>query len=198
VVIDLMDTAASGRSNLFTLDSGKTRFDYAKLIDMAEAIMDYGDGLQLVTGSQVYKDIILWDYNDNKNQSLKTAVADLGVEITRVGLKSGARRYNLDDDNSGGVTGTDVLAANRAYLVATDTAVGNPILFVRKQIGQIEEFGVLNTEAGNRPQRYIFVSGNPVTVTSGSKRYLAVGFTGMEEFAAACVNPYAIARFTRS
>ncbi len=197
-VVELMDTAATAQSNLFTLDSGATRFTYSKAVDMIEAVADYGDGLQLICGSQVYKDIILWDYNDNKYQSLKNALSDAGVEVTRVGLKAGARTFNLDDDNSGGATSVDVLAANSAYMVATDTEMGNPILFVRKEVGAIEGFGNLTTESTNVAQRYIFVSGSPVTVTSGNKRYLAVGFTGMEEFAAACVNPYAIAKFTRA
>ncbi len=47
------------------------------------------------------------------------------------------------------------------------------------------------------PERLIFVSPNPITVT-GSARYLAVGVTGYENVVVASTNPYALARFTRS
>ena len=49
---------------------------------------------------------------------------------------------------------------------------------------------------GEKPERLVFVSPNPVQVTNS--RYLAVGVTGFEEIAAAVTNPYAIARFDRS
>jgi len=53
------------------------------------------------------------------------------------------------------------------------------------------------SQDGVMPERLIFASPNPVTVT-GTARYLAVGVTGFEEDAIVCTNPYSLAGFTRS
>lgn len=194
----LLDTAATAESNLFTLDSGDTKFDYPKLVDMVEAVEDYGTILKLLAGAAPAKDIRKFDYDANKYQSVKQAMADLGVEMIRVGLKGAARTFSLDDDNSGGTSSTDVIPSTYAYLVAVDTVVGAPILMVRKEISSVEMFNELSAQNGTRPQRFTFVSPNPVMLTANSKRYLGVGFTGFEEagFAALCSS--AIARFERA
>jgi hypothetical protein len=53
-------------------------------------------------------------------------------------------------------------------------------------------------ENGEKPERLVFVSPNPVTANAGANRYLALGLTGYEQIAAAIKNPYALARFLRS
>lgn len=199
-VIQLLDSAASTSSNEFTLRSGYTRFVYPDLIDMMEAIMDYGDSYVLVTGSQVDKDIVLWNWDDNKYHDLDAAFRALRIEKVRIALGSAARTFDYDTDGASSgasLTTTDILAANVAYLVAVDTEIGKPLLFVRKKLDSIAILGGVLSQDGTQPERLIFTSPNPITVT-GSARYLAVGTTGMEEIAAAVMNPYAVAKFTRT
>jgi len=91
---------------------------------------------------------------------------------------------------------TRALEGSKAYLVAKDSEMGKPNLFVRKRINDIDLLGGAIKEAGDAPQRIIFVSPNPVTVT-GTARYLAVGITGFEEIVVANTNPFAVFRFER-
>jgi hypothetical protein len=198
-VISLLNTAATAVSHTQTLGSGYTRFSFPHLVNMLEQVQDYGDSYVLIVGSQIDKDIILWDWNDNKYHSLSEALADLRITKIRIGLEAGARTFNLATNASGGSTpaSTDILAANTAYLVATSTEAGKPLLFVRKQIDDMKALGGVIAEGGERPQRLVFVSPNPITVT-GTARYLAVGMTGYEQIAAAVVNPYAVSKFTRT
>ena len=171
----------------FDLNSGATTFQYSNLVDMLDSVIDFGDRFVLIAGTQIAKDIVLWDWNDNKYQSLKAALADLNVEIIRIN-----QTVTIDGAS------TPVIATNKAYLVATDTEVGKPILFVRKKLDSIAMLGGVMSEAGDQPERLIISSSNPVTVLSGSKRFLAVGVTGYEELIVSVINPYALACFTRA
>jgi hypothetical protein len=186
LIVSAIDGAVQ-TANQFDLSSGKTTFTYANLVDMLDAVQDYGDKFVLIAGTAVAKDIVLWDWNDNKYQSLKAALADLNIEIIRVN-----QTVTIDGGS------TPVIASTKAYLVATDTEVGKPVLFVRKKLDSISMLGGVMSENGDVPERLIISSSNPVTVLSGSKRYLAVGVTGYEEVVVSVVNPYAIAAFTRS
>jgi len=181
----------------FTLGSGYTRFSFPHVIDMLEAVQDYGDNYTLVTGSQCAKDIKLWNWNDNKYQSVSQAWDDLNIEEVRISLAGSAATFNYDDDGSGGTVSTDILANNKAFLVAKDTELGKPLLFVRKNLDSVKALGGIVSENGEMPERLVFVSPNPITVT-GTARYLAVGITGYEQIAGAVKNPLAVARFTRS
>lgn len=171
----------------FGLSSGSTTFTYANLVEMLDSVIDFGDRFVLIAGTQIAKDIVLWDWTDDKNQSLKQALADLNVEIIRIN-----QTVTIDGAS------TPVIAADKAYLVATDTEVGKPILFVRKKLDSIAMLGGVMSEAGDQPERLIISSSNPVTVLSGSKRFLAVGVTGYEELVVSVINPYALACFTRA
>jgi hypothetical protein len=154
---------------------------------MLDVVQDYGDKFVLIAGTTVAKDIVLWDWTENKYHSLKEALADLNVEIIRVN-----QTVTIDGSS------TAVIAATKAYLVATDTEVGKPLLFVRKKLNSIAMLGGVIAESGEQPERLIISSNNPVSVLSGSKRYLAVGVTGYEELVIAVTNPYALAYFVRS
>lgn len=174
-------------ANQFSLTSGKTGFTFENLIDMMDAIQDYGDKFILIAGFQIAKDILLWDWTENKYHSLKEALANLNIEVLRVN-----QVFSLDGET------THVLASDKAFLVATDTEVGKPLFFVRKKLDSIEMLGGVISEPGDMPERLIITSTNPQTVTAVNKRYLAVGVTGFEEVAIAVQNPYALASFTRS
>ena len=185
-VIQLIDAAAVGEGNLNDLRSGETSFNYQHLIDMIDQIIDYSENYVLIAGTQIDKDVKLWDWKDNKFQSLKQAFADLGIELMRI---------NQTVTRDG--VATNVLESTVAYLVGTVTEQpGKPILFVRKRMNEIERLAGIISESGTQAERLIFVSPNPVQV--GSTRYLAVGITGYEEIAVATTNPKACSKFIRS
>jgi len=186
LIVSAIDGAVQ-TANQFTLSSAKTTFTYENLVDMLDAVQDYGDKFVLIAGTAVAKDIVLWDWNDNKYQSLKAALADLNIDIIRV-------NQTVTIDGSP----TSVIASTKAYLVATDTEVGKPVLFVRKKLDSVAMLGGVMSESGDVPERLIISSNNPVSVLTSSKRYLAVGVTGYEEIVVSVTNPYAIACFTRS
>ena len=186
VVLNAVNTAAVLRGNVHYLGSTITRFNYAHLIDMIDEIIDFSENYVLAVGTTIDKDIKLWDWNDNKYNSLKDAFNDLGVQVIRVN-----NTVTIDGSS------TAALASTRAFLFGTQSEMpGKPCLFVRKQLNEIEKLGGVISTSGDKPERLVFVSPNPVQVTT--TRYLAVGLTGYEQFALAITNPYAISRFDRS
>ena len=115
-------------------------------------------------------------------------------------LAGAAQTFGYHTGISGDVLETTTIMPTRqAYLVARDNAggLGKPLLFVRKKLDSIKHLGGVMSEDGSQPQRLVFVSPNPITVT-GTARYLAIGLTGYEQIASAVVNPYAVKKFTRS
>lgn len=180
-------TGTSGFQN--TLTSGQMRFSYNDLITMVQQVVDYGDNYVLFVGSELDQDIKLWDWNDNKNQSMIAAFKDLGITKIRMGTGN----VTIDDN-----TAARQLAANTGYLIATSTEIGKPFLFVRKRLNDIDLLGGALKSTGEKPERLVFVSPNPIVASGGTTRYLAVGVTGYEQIVAACVNPYAVSRFIRS
>lgn len=186
-IITLAQAAAITASHQEELRSTNTSFNYQNMIEMIDDVIDYGDNFLLLLGATIDKDLKLWDWTDNKYNSMVAAFADLGIRKMRV---SG----NVTIDGSS----TAMLSATRAYLIATDTTVGKPFLFVRKRLNDIDLLGGAIKQSGEKPERLVFVSPNPLAITSGSaRRYLAVGLTGYEEIVAACLNPYAVSEFNR-
>lgn len=187
VIINLIDAAAVSQGNVNDLKSGELSFNYAHLIDMIDQIIDYSENYVLVAGTQIDKDIKLWDWTDNKYHSLKQAFGDLGVDVKRI-------NQSLTRD---GGSAAAIQTSTVAYLVGTVTEQpGKPVLFVRKDMSEISDLnGIIQTE-GAAPERLVFVSPNPVQVST--TRYLAVGITGYEEYAAAVTNPYCLSKFTRT
>lgn|SRR3990167_3117368 len=70
-VIALADAAAISAGNLNDLRSGETTFRFSHLIDMMDQIIDYSTDYSLVAGTQIDKDVKLWDWTD----SLESPVA---------------------------------------------------------------------------------------------------------------------------
>lgn len=184
-VLSLINSSVPA-GNQFTLSSGANHFNYYDLVTMIDSIIDYADQYVLVVGSVIDKDIKLWDWLDNKYTSLAAALKDLNVQIVR-------QFGSVTIDGSS----YSIMSANHAYLVGLSTSIGKPLLFVRKQLNDIDLMGGAIKENGEKPQRIVFISPNPIHATSGTNRYLAVGMTGFEEIALACVNSYALARFIR-
>ena len=188
-IVSLLEAACVSAGNTHSFSSGNTSFVYPDLIDMISDVIDYADGYTLLVGPLVDKDIKLWDWTANKYASMLAAFADLGIEKLRV-----TGTFTLD-----GAASTAIMNQYRAYLVGKNTTVGKPFLFVRKNLNDIDLLGAAIKTSGEKPQRLIFFSPNPITIEStGAKRYLAVGMTGYEEIVAACINQYAVSKFTRS
>jgi hypothetical protein len=168
------------------LKSGETSFNYGHLIDMIDQIIDYSENYVLVAGTYIDKDIKLWDWKDNKYHSMVEAFNDLGISLVRV-------NQSLSRDGGGAAA---ILASTVAYLVGTSTEEGKPLLFVRKRLDEISRLGGVISETGDQAERLVFVSPNPVQVSS--TRYLAVGLIGYENIVAVTKNSYAISKFTRT
>jgi len=188
-IFDLASTASGTASSAHTLTSGTMRFNYKNLIEMVQDVVDYGDNYVLFVGSEIDTDIKLWDWNDNKYSSMIEAFNDLGIAKIRMGVGN----VTIDANSP-----ARQLAANTAYLIANSTEVGKPFLFVRKRLNDIDLLGAAIKQNGEKPERLVFASPNPITASGGTTRYLAVGLTGYEQIVAACVNPYAVSKFTRA
>ena len=187
LIIEAMEAACTTSGNAIdrSASSSATTFNYEHLITMIDGVIDFGDNYTLLCGTLIDKDIKLWDWTDNKYTSLTAALQSLGIKI----IRSNAL-VTID------ASATRALPGDIAYLVAKDTTMGKPNLFVRKKINDIDLLGGAIKEDGGESQRVVFVSPNPITVT-GSARYLAVGITGFEEIVVANTNPYGIYRFSR-
>ena len=188
-IFDLASAATSTSTFQHTLSSGQMRFSYNDLIKMIQDVVDYGDSDSLFVGSEIDTDLKLWDWNDNKYHSMIDAFASLGITKQRMGVGN----VTIDANSP-----ARQLAANTAYLIALSTEVGKPFLFVRKRLNDIDLLGAAIKQNGERPERLVFASPNPITASGGTTRYLAVGLTGYEQIVAACINPYAVSRFIRS
>ncbi len=184
-IVALLDAAAIARGNLNDLRSGESTLNYRTIIDMIDQIIDYSENYVFVVGTNIDKDLKLMDWVDNKYASSIEAFKALGIETVRL-------NQTVTRDGSG----TAVLNANIAYLAGTTTEMGKPLLFVRKRLNEIEKLGGIISDTGDKAERLVFVSPNPVQVSS--TRYLAVGMTGYEQYTAATINSYAISKFTRT
>jgi len=188
-MISLAQSAAITAGTQIDLASGVETFNFEHLITLIDSVIDYGDNYLLVMGATIDKDIKLWDWNDNKYNSMVEAFKDLGLDKIRV-----SGNVTIDDSQ------VAMLSTNKCYLVARNTNVGKPFLFVRKKLNDINLLGGAIKSGGEKPERLVFTSPNPIAVNVGgtTKRYLAVGMTGYEEIVAACINPYAVAEFNRA
>jgi hypothetical protein len=179
--------AAVRAGNTEALRSSATHFSFENLIEMIDDIKDYSDNYTLIAGGTIDKDILLWDWRDNKYANLSLALQQLGINVIRVKIPA----ITIDS------VAQTVLSTTVAYLVGKNTTIGKPFLFVRKKLNDIDFLGGVLKQGGEKPERLIFVSPNPIMASGANTRYLAVGITGFEEIVCACTNPYAIAKFNR-
>ncbi len=181
-VLQLVDAGAVSESNVYTLDSGKTKFDYPKLVEMVRSIAKYGRELVLITGGTITTDIALMNYDADKNQAVTifdVVQKHIPIEDLKVTV--------------GGVEKT-VLAANVALLVAVSDSKKNRALIVaRRKTEQLSEMS--DTDAIPK-ERVIISSGNGMMV--GSSKKAARGFFGLEEYSVTSINDLVYAKFTRS
>ncbi len=181
-VLQLVDAGAVSESNVYTLDSGKTKFDYPKLVEMVRSIAKYGRELVLITGGTITTDIALMSYDADKNQPVSifdVVQKHIPIEDLKVTVSSVEKT---------------VLAANVALLVAvSDSKKNRPLIVARRKTEQLAEMA--DTELVPK-QRVIVSSGIGMNV--GSSRKAAKGFFGLEEYSVTSTNDLVFAKFTRS
>ena len=183
-VLQLADAGAVSESNVYTLDSGKTKFDYPKLVDMARSIAKYGRELVLVTGGNITTDIQLMNYDADKNQ----AVSIFDVISKHIPIEELKVTVNASEKT--------VISPDVALLIAVADSKNNRSLVVaRRKTEQLTEMA--DTEmVDEAKERIVISSGNGINV--GSARKFAKGFFGVEEYSATALNDKVFAKFTRA
>lgn len=188
-VVALMAAGAASSGNTVTLGSGVSTFQFQHVVQMLQQVNKYGDAYVLLMGTTVYQDFLLWDWTDNKNQNIKAQFNALGIVAKQIPA------WEVDVDSSTKYQ----MVATKAYLVATRVA-GNkkPVLFVRRQLGEIANLLGVVSVAGDVPERLVLQSMNPVSVGTNNARTLSVALVGFEEVVGACTNVYGVSEFTRA
>ena len=194
-LIVILEAAADSAGNNVTLDSGDTAFDLGNMLAMVAMVKDYGSSFTLITGTTVDNDIDAMEYNENKYHSVLAQLESLNISRRRVPFNVSRAAQSL---STATLSSTAVCAATKAYLVAKDTEIGKPILFVRRRLNAINLLGgEITIDGEEAPERLVIVSPNPVLVP-GDAKYLGVGVIGYEQIAMVCRNVYAVADFERA
>ena len=163
------------------------KFKYPDMIALLEKVQDYGDGFVLVCGAEVFHDMIMWEYDENKYHSLKDALEDLNV--TRIRISGTA---DVKTDGAGAVK---LLDPKFALLVATNTEVGiRPLSFSRRIIPA--DFIGIDETKDTEKQRVTLVT--PAVYPAGANRKPAVSVVAFESLAVVATNGKAIASFEKT
>jgi len=171
-VLALLIAAAEGQSNTYVNDSSDTAIDFAKLVEMVRSLARYGDKLVLISGADVTTDLILMDYNDNKNRE---------VTLAKAGISQWIKIEGYQYTHSGTQT---VLATDKALVVASSDSQANRCVdFVRRKVGDIEGAG--------EKERVVIVTGPDMQV--GATPKLAFGVVAFEQYGAVVTNPRCVA-----
>lgn len=185
-VLQLVDAGAVAASNTFTLDSGKAKFDYPKLVEMARAVAKFGNRLVLVSGANVTTDIMLMDFDADTQREFdisKIVSQHIAIEDCEVDIDASTEK---------------VIDPDVAYLIAVSDSAGNmPILFTRRKIEDLTDSP--DTTAMGK-ERIVIDSGNLINTDSAgdNRRKLSRSKTGYEEYGAVLLNNCVVAKFTRA
>ena len=182
-VLALVQSGATSESNVYTLRSGEDKFVYPDLVDMARSVAPYGKDLVLITGGDVTTDIMLLNYDADKNSSVSI------FDVVQKHIPIEELSVTIDG------SATTVLAANKAMLVAVSDSKKNRSLLVGRrllnQVTQKSDTEYVDVSA----ERVIVSTGNTINTASNLK--LAKGFVGYEEYSATALNDKVFAVFTR-
>lgn len=183
-VLQLIDAGAVARSNVFTLDSGATTFDYPKLVAMKKAIRKYGKKLVLISGANVTEDIELMDYTADKNRPVSIKdVVDAWYPIESLDVTIGG-------------SSVDVISDDVAYLVAvSDSKKNKPGYFYRRKISGSVLASNPDTNVIDK-ERAIIVTGTMKSTDTVDR--FSKGVAGVEQVGAVVTNSFCLAKFTRS
>jgi len=194
-VISVIDAAAQAAGNTVTLASGSTKFTFGNVLEMVAQVKDYGTKMVLIAGTTVDNDIDGMEYSENKYHSIREQLTALGIEIKRVPFSVSRAAQN---GATASFVSTAVCAATKAYLVAVDSEIGKPVLFVRRRLSAVDLLGTMITVDGEEaPERVVIVNPNPAP-TVGTARYLGVGVMGYEQIAVVARNMFACSYFNRA
>jgi len=182
-VLALIDAGAVSTGNVFTLDSGKSEFDYPKLIEMRKAVKKFGRKLVLISGANVTEDIDLMDFNqDTQRPFTIDRVVDQWITI---------EDYKIEVDT----VESSVIDPDIAYLVAVEDSAGKkPILFSRRKL---EIIGDVNDTTIVAKERAVIDTGNMISVDT-PKRKFARGKAGFQEYGAVLLNAKVVAKFDKT
>lgn len=176
-LLALLIAAAEGQSNTFSNDSGDSVIDFEKIVDMLRSVAKYGNKLVLVTGSDVTTDVLLMDYNEDKNRE---------VSLEKAGISKWIKIENFTYDHSGTQT---VFPTDKALLVATSDSEDNrPIDFVRRKVQGIEE--------AVTKERIAVASGPRIQVGANPKWAYAI--VAMEQYGTVVTNPFCVAVYKKA
>lgn len=127
LMFDAVIAAAVGASNTFSNDSGNTEINFSKLVSMVRSMAKYGTKLVLLSGSTVTTDLVLMDYDEDKNRE---------VSVAKAGISQWIKVENYQYTHS---TTQTVLASDKAVLIATsDSQKNRPVHVVRRKVNGID------------------------------------------------------------
>lgn len=181
-VLALVDAGAVAQSQTFTLDSGKTKLDYLKIVDMVRALAKYGSSFVFITGANVTTDIMTMDFTANTFRQYGLE----NLKITHIPVEA----LTVDTNASGQDT---VIDADVAYLVAISDAKKNRSIVVARRDVSLAA-GMSDTTITAK-DRLVIDTGNMKNI--GSTVKYAKGKAGYEEFGAVLRNAKTVAKFTR-
>lgn len=166
LTLDAVIAAAVSAGNTFANASGDSKIDFAKLVEMVRCMAKYGTKLVLLSGSEVTTDLVLMDYDDNKQRE---------VSVEKAGISQWIKVEEYQYTHSGTQT---VLATDKAVLVATSDSMDNrPVHVVRRKV---------NVPGAGEKERLIVVAGPGHFV--GSARKLAFAIVTYESLGIVVVN----------
>ena len=171
--IALLFASAESESNTFANTSGDDKIDYKKLVEIVRSLAKYGKSkFVLVSGSAVTTDLVLMDYDDDKNRE---------VSVEKSGISKWIKVENYTYTHS---TSQTVMPTDRAIVVATSDAEDNrPALFARRKIE-----GIVGVDS---KERLTVADGPRIQVGDTPKWGFAI--STFEEYGAVVVNPKCIA-----
>ena len=179
-VTDLLIAGAFLQSNTYAFTSGDTKLTFEKIVDMVRSVAKYGKKCVLITGSDVTTDVMLMDFDNDKNRETTWEKAGISEWYP-------IESFGYIEDSAEKV----VFPADKALVVAvSDSKKNKPGHFVRRKIASVKmDQVVVNKE------RLVISSGPAKHV--GINRKLAIGILTYELFGAVLTNTYTSAVFKR-
>ena len=190
-MINLINTSTN--SSRIKLATGESIFTFEHFLKMYNKVTDYGTSFVLLVSAGVDTDIQSWAYSSNKYVDLNQRMAAMNVQVQRM-----VGSFSL------GGTSTKIIPDDAAYLIALDSKVGKPVSFVRKRLGQLDPYSILNnipaSEDNNVPQseRVMVAETGALSIGSNNGTQLAFSVFGYESYALALLNPHAVCKFSNT
>lgn len=189
--IQCIDTAVESARE-FTLDTGDSKLTFPKIVDMVKSISQYvqimrnpdgtvqSSNLVALTGCNVTNDLVLLDYDANKERAVSLE-------------KAGINRWISVDEQQVVLTGTGTLTvmdSDTFYLIAPSKGEG-------RETGHFVRRNVQSLDADKAEKQRITIARGPILPEGASPKY-AYSVGAVEQYGCVVVNPKPIAEFTRT